>query len=125
MKRILAFAAISAFCVPVALAQAPAASAKKEMKKADPEVHKCREHNGKEHAAVMKMHADAKKAGNISKGEEKVFHGMEQRLHKHRAALAKGGLTLQECHALGKEIAHEKAAVARMAATPAKAPAKK
>jgi hypothetical protein len=125
MKRILVFAVISVFCVPFALAQAPAAPAKKEMKKMDPEVHKCREHNGKEHADVMKMHADAKKAGNISKGEEKHFHAMEQRLHKHRAILAKDGLTLQECHALGKEIAHEKAVVAKMASTPAKAPAKK
>jgi hypothetical protein len=91
-------------------------------------VHECREHNGKEHAAVMKMHADAKKAGNISKGEEKQFHDMEMRLRQHRAVLSRDGLTLAECEKLGKEIAHEKTVVAKMAASPAtakKEPAKK
>jgi hypothetical protein len=122
MKKLLAAAVISAFCVPVAFAQAPG---KKEVMKGDPKVHECREHNGKEHAELMKMHAEAKKAGNISKAEETHFHSMEQRLVKHRQALMKDGLTLKECEALGKQIANEKTVLAKMASTPNKPPAKK
>jgi hypothetical protein len=56
-----------------------------------------------------------------------AFRAMEARLHKHQAMLAKGGLTLAGCHQLTKELDHQRAAVAKMAASagPAKGSAKK
>src|SRR3954469_3840369 len=100
----------------MALAQAPAKQPAPAAK-GDPKVHECRMQNQKEHQAVMQMHAQGLKEHKISAGEEKAYRAMEGRLHQHQAALAKDGLTLAECQQLGKQIASEKAAVTRMAAT--------
>ena len=105
--------ALVAFTASVAWAQAPAPA----QKKGDPKVAECRQHNGQEHKAVMDMHSKARAEKKIDAREEKNFQAMEKRLHTHQQMLAKDGLTLQECERIGKEIAHEKAAVARMAAT--------
>jgi hypothetical protein len=120
--RTIAPAAALALAASVCWAQAPAT---KPAPKGDPKVAECRAHNQAEHKSLMEMHAKAIKDHMISKSEEGKFRQMEGRLLRHRAALAKGGLTLQECETLGKEIAHEKTELAKMAATPAKAPAKK
>ena len=126
MKKIwtVVSGAALALSVSAVCAQAPAPKAAPAAK-GDPKLHECRAHNQAEHKSLMEMHAKAVKDHMISKGEEAKFRQMEGRLHKHRAALAKDGLTLKECEVLGKEIAHEKAELTRMAATPAKAPAKK
>ena len=115
-----AAAAALALTASLCMGQAPKPAAK-----GDPKLHECRQHNMAEHRQVMEIHAKAKKEHMISKGEEKSFHEMEQRLHAHQAALSKDGLTLAECERLGKEIAHEKERIEKMAATPVKAPAKK
>ncbi len=115
MKTLFAVAIAVAF-VP-AWAQAPA---KKEAAKADPKLTECRAANQKAHGEVVKIHADAKKAGTMSQAEEKHFHKMDQTLRHHRAMMAKDGLSLAECQKLSAEIAREKAAAERMAASPVK-----
>ena len=126
MLRKAGSATLLAMAVSAAWAQAPAPKAA-TAQKGDPKVAECRAHNHKEHAQIMAMHAKAMKAHKISPAEEKAFRAMEGRLHKHQATLAKGGLTLAECHQLTKELNHERAEVAKMAASgPApKGPTKK
>lgn len=117
-------AAALALSVSAVFAQAPAPKAAPAAK-GDPKVAECRAHNQAEHKALMAEHAKAMKEHMISKGEERAFREMEGRLHVHQRTLAKGGLTLAECEQIGKEIAHEKTVLAKMASTPAKVPAKK
>ena len=117
-------AAALALSVSAVFAQAPAQKAAPAAK-GDPKVAECRAHNQAAHQALMAEHAKAMKEHMISPQEQKEFRGMEMRLHKHRETLAKGGLTLAECERLGKEIAHEKTVLDKMASTPAKVPAKK
>ena len=124
MKKLCSAGVVLALSASLAWAQAPAPKAAPAAK-GDPKVAECRKHNGQEHASIMQMHAKAVKDHMISKGEEHRFREMEGRLNRHRAELAKGGLTLQECETIGKELAKEKEVLAKMAATPAKGPAKK
>jgi hypothetical protein len=123
MKKLYAGLAL-ALSASFASAQAPAPKAAPAAK-GDPKVAECRAHNQAQHKELMQMHAKAVKDHMISKGEEHRFREMEARLHRHQATLAKGGLTLQECETLGKDIAKEKEVLAKMAASPAKGPAKK
>ena len=99
-----------AFSVSIAWAQAPGAAPK-----GDPKVAECRAHNAKEHREISAMHAKAKAAKKISPAEEKEYGARETRLKRHVTMLNKGGLTLDECHQITKELDREKAAVARMA----------
>jgi hypothetical protein len=126
MKRIwtVVSGAALALSMSAVFAQAPAPKAAPAAK-ADPKVAECRAHNQAEHKSLMEMHAKAMKEHMISPQEQKEFRAMEGRLARHRQVLSKGGLTLAECDKLGKEIAHEKTVLAKMASTPAKAPAKK
>jgi len=126
MKKIVHVAATAVFALAVSavFAQAPAPKAAPAAK-GDPKVAECRAHNQAAHKALMEEHAKAMKDHMIDPKEQSQFRAMEGRLHKHRATLAKGGLTMKECEALGKEIAHEKTVLDKMASTPAKAPAKK
>ena len=114
MKKIwkLGSAVAVAFSVSFAWAQAPGTAPKT---KGDPKVAECRAHNFKEHREISAMHAKAKAAKKISPAEEKEFGMRETRLKQHVTMLNKGGLTLDECHQITKELDREKAAVARMA----------
>jgi hypothetical protein len=98
----------------LSFAQAPAPAKKKEI---DPKLRECMTVNGKQHQALMNQHAAASKAGRIGPKEEAAFKGMEERMRKMRADLAKDGFTLEDCHKMGQQIAMEQRTLNNMAMT--------
>ena len=122
MKNVWTIGSAAALALSVSIAWAQAPAPKGPPLKGDPKVGACVQHNQKEHAEIMAMHNKAVKEHKISGAEEKEFRSREGRLRAHQAALAKGGLTLAECEQITKDLNTEKAAVARMAATPVGAP---
>jgi hypothetical protein len=79
----------------------------------------CMAANQRAHAEVHQMYQNAKKAGKIDPKEAQAFAAMEKRLHDLGQQLARGGWTLAECQQFSRAIAAERAALQRMAATPA------
>ncbi|WP_143086062.1 hypothetical protein [Formivibrio citricus] len=83
----------------------------------DPRVRQCRQDNQRAHGEVWQLFQQARAAGRISPAEQQQFSAMEARLNNHRNMLARDGLTLAECQHISREIANERAAVQRMAAS--------
>lgn len=86
--------------------------------KPEPQLAECRNNNAKAQQEVAKMFADARKDRKIDVGEARNFERMEERIKRRQSGLSRDGLTLAECRQIGKEIAEEKTAVAKMAASP-------
>jgi hypothetical protein len=76
----------------------------------------CRAENAKAHAVVMQIFNKAVQNSTITPAEKREFASSERTLKKHEAALAKSGLSLEECQSIGKDIAKEKTTVLKMAA---------
>ena len=109
LKRILkwsAFAALLSYSVVVYAAPAQ-----------NPQLIQCIQSNNAAHAQVWQMFSQARSRGNISAAEQQQFAAMERRLNTIKMNLGRGGLTLPECQALSREIANERVAVQRMAAS--------
>jgi hypothetical protein len=118
-------AVVLACCMSAAWAQAPA-PAKKEAKKAeDPKVAECLSSNRKTDMEITRIYNAAKKDGKISASEQKKYMDRERKYRAHFAAAKKGGVSLEECQKLGKELANEKQLVEHMAKSDVKANQKK
>jgi len=83
----------------------------------DPRLAQCRAANYRAHSEAMQIYHRAQAAGNISPVEAQHFAAAEQRLRQHASLLARDGMTLNECQAIGRDIANEHALVGRMAAS--------
>lgn len=75
----------------------------------------CIADNRRDHAEVHQIFQRARRAARISPAEARDFDVMDERLRRHERALARDGLTLDECERIGREIARERDAVRRMA----------
>ena len=82
-----------------------------------PQLRQCVQNNNASHAQVWQMFSQARSRGNISAAEQQQFAAMERRLNTIKMNLSRGGLTLPECQAISREIANERVAVQRMAAS--------
>jgi len=82
----------------------------------------CIQDNRRAHADVWQQFQQARAAGRISASEERQFRSMENRLNSIKQRLYRSGLTEYECQRISREIDNERAAVQRMAATPAHNP---
>ena len=76
----------------------------------------CQAANQKEHAEIVKLHAEAMKKHELTPAEQKEFADMEKRLKTHAAALAKNGLTPKECGEITKELIAERKKLEEMSA---------
>jgi len=83
------------------------------------QINQCRTANLRAHSEVLQLFNRARAASRITPAEAQQFSAMEGRLRSMQANLNRGGLTLAECQAITRQIASERAAVQRMAATPA------
>jgi glutathione S-transferase len=90
----------------------------------DPKVAECRAKNQAEHKSIVDMYQKAKAGGKIDPKEAQAFAAMEGRLNAHAKFLARDGFSMADCATMAKDLASEKAAVAKMAGLPA-APAGK
>lgn len=79
----------------------------------------CIQDNRRAHADVWQQFQQARSAGRISPSEERQFRSLENRLNSIKQRLYRSGLTEYECQRISREIDNERAAVQRMAATPA------
>jgi hypothetical protein len=81
--------------------------------------------NRKTDAEITRMYNAAKKDGKITSAEQKKYQERERRYRAHFAAAKKGGVSLDECQKLSKELASEKDLVERMAKSEVKGNQKK
>ena len=77
----------------------------------------CVSANTKVHAEILKIHAEGIADKQISPAEEAEYKAMDARLKAHATTLAKGGLTLEECKTIDKELVKERDTVSKMAET--------
>jgi fructose-specific component phosphotransferase system IIB-like protein len=90
----------------------PAAAAPKPV---DPKLAECRAANVKTDKEIDAMYNKAKAAGKITPAEAGRFKAMEEKIARHRLALARDGFTLADCESMAKDYAAEKAAVMKIA----------
>ena len=81
----------------------------------DPKVAECRAKNQAEHKSIVDMYQKAKAGGKIDPKEAQAFAAMEGRLNAHAKFLARDGFSMADCATMAKDLANEKAAVAKMA----------
>ena len=108
----------------VAFAQPTAPPGAKTAAPMDPKVAECRGKNQAEHKSIVEMYQKAKAGGKIDQKEAQAFAAMEGRLNAHAKFLSRDGFSMADCATMAKDLANERAAVAKMAGLPA-APAGK
>lgn len=85
------------------------------MTRRDSALVQCRRDNERAHADVVRMFADAERAGRITQRERRRFDELQRRFRDYDAALKSNGLTFDECQALGRTIAADAREVRQMA----------
>jgi hypothetical protein len=83
----------------------------------DPRLAQCRAANYRTQSEALQIYYRAQAAGNISSSEAQQFAAAEQRLRQHASMLARDGITVFDCEALGRDIGVERALIERMAAS--------
>jgi len=79
------------------------------------DIRQCVAANRRDYTEVHDLFERARRDNRITPAESREFALMDQRLRQYQQALGRDGLTLRECESIGREIAREREAVARMA----------
>lgn len=87
----------------------------RRMSMRDPRVGQCRRDNQRAHADVMRMFADAERAGRITQRERRRFDELQRQFRDYEAALRSDGLSYDECQSLARTIAADAREVRQMA----------
>ena len=84
------------------------------MSRRDPALARCQQDNQRAHQEAVNLYEDARRQGRINPAEQQRFNAMQAQWQNLRAALARDGLTLQDCRVIGNQIAQQREEIIRM-----------
>jgi hypothetical protein len=84
------------------------------MSRRDPALAQCQNNNQRAHQDAVNLYEDARRRGRINPAEQQRFNAMQAQLQNLRTALARDGLSLQDCQIIGNQIAQNRDEIIRM-----------